>query len=123
MTVIAAYLYAGLCGLTVLFLIAVICGAPWGALTQGGRWPGTLPPLGRVLAAVSAGVLVWCALAILGAAGIGPDWPYWTGWVAAAIAVLSAVMNLITPSRAERALWGPVCVVMAVLAVLVMTTG
>ena len=77
---LAAWLHAGLCALVVLFHGAVILGAPLGRLTQGGRHDGALPPLNRLFAAVSAGLMVGVALAVLAAAGQGPDWPRWVGW-------------------------------------------
>ena len=40
------------------FQVALVLGAPWGALTLGGRYPGTLPPSARVIAALSATLLV-----------------------------------------------------------------
>ncbi len=57
------------------------------------------------------------------AAGLWPNWPRWTGWAALGIAALSTVLNLITPSKAERMLWGPVTVAMLVLALVVMVWG
>lgn len=33
----------------IAFHVAMICGAPWGHLTMGGRWPGALPPAARWL--------------------------------------------------------------------------
>ena len=46
----------------------------------------------------------------------GLDWPRWTGWAALGLSVVSALLNLVTPSRPERAIWAPVTLVMAWLA-------
>lgn len=99
------------------FQAALIAGAPWGRLTQGGQFDGPLPPVGRLTAAVSILVLVGLALAILSADGRWPAWPRSTGWVAVALHAVMMVLNWITPSAAERRLWGPVTTVMLVLAV------
>lgn len=122
MTVQIAHLYATGCLAIVFFQIALIAGAPLGRYTQGGRHPGALPVSGRIIAAVSIPVLVFMALAILSAAGFpGLNWPRWTGWVAFGVQCVSTVLNLITPSRAERAVWGPIMGVMSAMVLVVMT--
>ena len=122
MTVQIAHLYATGCLAIVFFQIALIAGVPLGRYTQGGRHPGALPVTGRIIAAVSIPVLLFQALAMLSAAGFpGLGWPRWTGWVALAVQGVTAALNLITPSKPERAVWGPVTVVMAAMALVVMT--
>lgn len=120
---IAAFLYAMICMGTVVFQFCMIAGAPWGRLTQGGSHQGPLPKSGRIVAGASVFLLTAMGLAILSAAGIWPDWPIWTGWATVAVQVLSTVLNLITPSVAERRLWGPVTLVMLVLALTVMVAA
>lgn len=104
------------------FQIALILGAPWGRVTQGGQTEGPLPASGRSVAALSIVILVGMALAILSADGRWPNWPLWTGWAAVTVNALSAFLNWITPSSAERKLWGPIMTVMLGLAVAVMWT-
>ena len=88
------------------FHLGVILGAPWGALTMGGRWPGVLPPAARVLSALSGGLVLGMAAVV------------WRGrpraamWAVAALAGLAVLANAATPSPAERALWLPVTLVM-----------
>lgn len=121
-----AHLYATVCLGIVFFQIALIGGAPLGRWTQGGQVSGALPLSGRIVAAVSIPVVVFQALAILAAAGFpGLDWPRWTGWVALGVSVISMVLNGITPSREERAVWFPVMIVMVGLAgyVMIVTSG
>ena len=113
---IAALAY-GLIVLAVIgFQCCLIAGAPWGALTQGGRHEGPLPPSGRFAAAVSVLLLAAMAAAVVSAAGFWPGWPAWTGWAALVVQALSTLLNWITPSRPERRLWGPVTLVMLGLA-------
>lgn len=73
------------------------------------------------MAAVSIGVLVFMAAAILSAAGLG-GWtlPRWTAWAALAVTALSMILNWITPSRRERAVWGPFMTFQTALAGFVM---
>ncbi len=118
MTVQIAHLYALGCMALVFFQIALIAGAPWGRITQGGRHEGPLPLSGRVIAAVSIPVLVGQGLAILSAAGFpGLGWPLWTAF---GVAVASTILNGITPSAPERHLWFPVTLILSALAGYVM---
>lgn len=125
MTIAIAQIFAGLCGIVILFQLALVGGAPWGALTQGGRADGPLPASGRIVAALSAAALGWMAATILSAAGIGLGWPRWTGWVTVVLLLVSAAVNWASPSETERALWGPVGTAMTALAamVMVLSTG
>lgn len=101
------------------FQVALIFGAPWGRLTQGGQVDGALPPSSRVVAALSIIILAAIALAILSANGLWPNWPRWTAWSAVAVILISATLNWITPSAAERKLWGPIMTVMLILALVI----
>lgn len=116
----SAMLYAAICAVVIVFQFCLIAGAPWGPLTQGGKHPGALPTSGRVAAALSTLLLAAMACSILSAAGIWPHWPMWTGWVTLAVQILSTLLNWITPSRPERALWGPVTTIMLLAAGLVL---
>jgi len=117
---IVAGIYAALCSVLVVFQLALVLGAPWGHLTQGGRFRGRLPLQGRILAALSAVLLVAMALAILSVAGQWPGWPRWTGWPALGVTALTTLANLATPSAPERRLWGPVTLVLLICAGTVM---
>ena len=99
----------------ICFQIALILGAPWGKITQGGQVEGSLPVSGRLVAAASIFLLVGMALAVLSAEGGWPNWPFWTIWIAVAVNALSMVLNWITPSKEERRLWGPIMTIMFLL--------
>jgi len=118
----AAWLYAAICLGTAHFQLCLIGGAPWGRLIQGGTHGRALPIPARVFAGLSIVLLSAMALAILSAAGRWPGWPIWTGWAVLAVQGLSVMLNLITPSAAERRLWGPVTAAMLLLALIVMAT-
>ena len=122
MTVQIAHLYGTACLANVFFQIALILGAPLGRYTQGGSHAGALPVSGRILAAVSIPVILFQALAILSAAGFpGLNWPIWTGWAAFGVQLVTTVLNWITPSKPERAVWGPITLVMSAMALVVLT--
>ena len=124
MTEQIAHLYATAQLAIAFFQVALIAGAPLGRYTQGGAQEGVLPLKGRVIAALSIPVVILQGLAILSAAGFpGLNWPLWTGWAAAAVTGVSLILNLITPSQAERALWAPVLSVLLAMALYVMVVG
>lgn len=121
MTTQIAHLFATGCLAIVFFQIALIVGAPLGEYTQGGQHKGVLPVSGRLLAAISIPILVFCGLSIVSAAGFpGLAWPRWTGWTALGVMSVSAVLNWITPSAKERAVWGAPMTVQAGFAAHVM---
>jgi len=107
----SANLFTLLTGGTILFQLALVAGAPWGALTQGGRIAGTLPLPARALALTSAALLGWFIYVIRARVGTPPRFPR-TTWVVVAYCALGVVANAATPSAAERALWLPVGVLM-----------
>ncbi len=116
MAVIAAWIFVGLAAVVVAFQVALLAGAPWGHLTQGGRRTGRLPTSGRSLAAVSVVVLVAFALVVTARSGVAlPAWQptaRYLVWVVVAYGALGVLANAATPSAAERRLWLPVTVVM-----------
>ena len=99
----AAWAHAGFTAFVIAFQLALAAGAPWGRAAMGGRFPGRLPPPMRVASVVQATILAGLSGLVLARAGPGV-------WVAVAIGFVAAVLNLITPSRVERAIWGPVAV-------------
>lgn len=107
----AAILYALLTAAPFGMQLGLAAGAPWGHLTLGGVNPGRLPPRLRKAAIIQAALLAAMAVTMLGRGGV-LDLPLspWAGWLALALTAMTMVANLITPSRPERLLWGPVTV-------------
>lgn len=122
-TSIAAKIYIALIAVVVVFQCALIIGAPWGAFTMGGAFPGTLPPRMRVAAALSAALLALSGMVVAARAGIAfPSWhraTRWAIWVVVAYMCVGVVLNAITPSAGERMVWLPVTIVLAVCALVV----
>ncbi|MBO6898592.1 MAG: hypothetical protein JJ868_14565 [Shimia sp.] len=118
MMILAAlpYLYFLSCLCVIGFQFALIFGAPWGRITQGGTHEGALPLSGRIAAGISVFILLGMAFAITSAAGWWPQWPLWASWGALTVQGLSCVANWITPSQPERRLWGPITSLMLVTA-------
>jgi hypothetical protein len=119
----AATLYAIVSLAVVAFQVALAAGAPWGAYAMGGAFPGQFPPPLRVAALVQAALLVGLAAIVLARAGlILPGWSRasrWLIWFVVAFAVVSFILNLITPSVGERAIWAPVAFLLLISSVAV----
>jgi hypothetical protein len=123
----AAILYALISLCVVLFQIALAAGAPWGAFAMGGAFPGQFPPALRVTALIQAALLVGMATVVLARAGvILPGWSRvsrWLIWFVVAFSAVSFVLNLITPSTGERAIWAPVAFLLLVSSAIVAFSG
>ena len=108
---LAALLYGIISLGIVAFQIALAAGAPWGAFAMGGSFPGQFPPALRIAALIQAVLLVGLAMIVLARANlILPSWSRvsrWLVWLAVGFSALSLVLNLITPSAGERAIWAP----------------
>ncbi len=115
---LAAWVFAALSAVVMLFHTAAILGAPVGHLTMGGRWPGVLPPAARLLSVLSLGVIGLTAMVVLARAGvIRRTLPRWNMRAVLAYLALAIPMHIATPSAAERKLWLPVILVLAASAV------
>ena len=121
----AALLYTGVSAGIVVFQVALAAGVPWGAYAMGGAFPGTFPLTLRVAALVQAALIAGMAVVVLSRAGLVlRGWSgvtRWLVWVAVAFAAVSFVLNLITPSAAERAIWAPVALLLLASSTVVAT--
>ena len=79
---------------------------------MGGVFPGTFPLTLRVAALGQAALIAGMAVVVLSRAGLVLSaWSgamRWPAWCVVAFAAVSLVLNLITPSAGERAIWAPV---------------
>lgn len=120
---IAAIVFAVITLGVVGFQIALALGAPWGEYAMGGAFPGQYPSELRVVAVIQAILLVGFAVVVLARAElIQVRWlrrARWLIWVVVAFFVISLVLNLITPSAGERALWVPAISVLLICSLVV----
>ena len=120
---VAALLYAALSAGVIAFQIALAAGAPWGEYAMGGAFPGQSSPELRIAALVQAALLIGMAMMVVAHAGL--LWARWSRvsrwlvWWVVAFAAVSLVLNLITPSAGERAIWAPVLFLLLVSSLLV----
>ncbi len=116
MIAIAAFAFASFAAVVVLFQLALVAGAPWGFLTQGGAHPGRLPARSRAVAGASAVLVTAFAIAVLARAGAAfpalRSASHVAVWVVVALCTLTALANAASRSRAERAVWLPVGLVL-----------
>lgn len=118
LTTIAAILFTALAAFVVAFQLALVAGARWGEMTLGGRYKGALPKRMRIAALFSAMllagfvaiVLARAELALIGLRSLSSK----LVWAVAAYCLMGSVLNYITPSKRERALWFPVVVAMLI---------
>lgn len=119
--------FIALLGLLALFQLALALGAPWGRLAFGGEHEGALP--GRLRIAAACTILIYALFAIialshLGAIRLLPAPVAGIGiWVVFGILALSALANLLSRSRLERAMMTPIAAVLAILALLIALAG
>jgi hypothetical protein len=123
--VVALVVFAGL----VVFQIALALGAPWGRAAYGGQAPGVLPRHFRISSAVAAVVWIGVALIVARRGGIPvwaplPDaWLPVAIWVVVGLLAIAVVLNTITLSVIERAIWLPVTLVLFGATLVVALTG
>ena len=122
-TRVAAIVFAVLTAGVVMFQLALALGAPWGSYAMGGKFSGAYPPTMRVAAVVQAALLVFVALVVLARGGVAlRSWARlarWAMWVVVALSAVGLVLNLITPSGGERAIWAPVSAVLLACSIIV----
>ncbi len=121
LAVVAAWVAVVLLLVLVGFQVALAAGVSWGKAAYGGA-AATLAPAQRVSSGVAA--VIWAlvawfflSLAIPALPGIVPaSWHIVVLWVLVALFAIATVMNGISRSRIERAIWTPVSAVLLVCA-------
>ncbi len=90
---------------------------------MGGKYPGKFPAKIRILSVINATILLAMGGIVAARAGIYlqdlSDLSTWAIWIVVVFVGLSALANLATPSKQERALWAPVSVVKVICALIV----
>jgi hypothetical protein len=124
---VSALLYAIISGVVVAFQIALAAGAPWGEYAMGGAFPGQFPPALRITALIQAALLVGLAGVVLARAELVlPTWrraSRWLIWIVVGFSALSFLLNLLTPSAGERAIWAPIAFLLLISSAVVAFTN
>ena len=83
---------------------------------MGGAFPGQFPPLLRITALAQSFFILAMAAVVLSRAGL--VFAAWSRsacrlvWLVVGVAASASVLNLITPSSRERAIWAPVALLL-----------
>lgn len=106
------------------FQLALALGAPFGEAAWGGRRPGRLPAGLRLASGIATVFWLLATLVVLARGGFDvPTIPSvvarWGTWALVGLLPLGALMNLISSSRWERFVWGPLALILAVLSLVV----
>lgn len=113
---IAALLFVAASCVVGVFQIALALGAPWGELTLGGRWRGSLPLAVRLIPLLSVVLLACFSAVLLARAGLAlPEYGSLSRklvWFVVGYCALGSIANAATPSKRERKLWLPVVLFM-----------
>ena len=124
---VAALLYTGVSAGVVAFQVALAAGAPLGAYAMGGAYPGQFPPTLRIAALVQAALIVGMAAVVMSRAGLVlAGWSRaarWLVWVVVTFVAVILLLNLITPSAGERAIWVPVALLLLASSAVVAIEG
>ena len=117
----AAIVYAGLSLIVACFQAALVLGAPWGALTWGGRFVGVLPGSMRAAAALSMFLMLAFAWMLLSRAHVVRHRPAARplAWVVVVYSVIGVLANAATPSAWERIIWLPIVSLMLLCSLIV----
>lgn len=123
----AALLYTAVSVVVVIFQIAMAAGAPWGAYAMGGAFPGQFALALRIAALAQAALIAGMAGVVMSRAGLVlAAWSgvtRWLVWLVVALAAVSLVLNLMTPSAGERAIWAPVALLLLASSTVVAIEG
>ena len=113
---IAALLFVAASCVVGVFQIALALGAPWGELTLGGRWRGSLPLAVRLIPLLSVVLLVCFCAVVLARANVAlPQYQQLCQtfvWFVVGYCALGSIANAATRSKRERKLWLPVVLFM-----------
>ncbi len=123
----SAALFAIVTAGVVLFQLALAFGAPWGSYAMFGVFPEVFPPVMRFFAFLQAALLVVTVLVVLSRSGLLlRHWfraSKWAVWFVVVSSAISVVLNSITPSAGERAIWQPVAILLFICSFIVAITA
>jgi len=95
-----------------LFQLALAFGAPLGKFANGGKFPGSLPKNMRFMPFIQIAILWFFLYIVLIKTNIIMNQSVSIGsigiWFVVVFFFLGSILNLITPSKPERMVWGPI---------------
>jgi hypothetical protein len=110
-----AYIFIALSVVVAMFQFALALGAPLGAYTLGGKFPGKLPDKMRVAAFIQILILAIFTVIVVSKSGLAFVGLYGISriaiWVVFAFFILGSILNLSSPSKKERAVMEPLNVI------------
>ena len=122
-TTIAAFTYAILMAVVILFQFGLTIGLPWGEASMGGKFPGKYPPKMRVVSFLNMILLSFITIIVLVKADVMlsqfKPFSNVAVWFVVAFAAIGAVLNTITPSKIERRIWAPVTILQLIASIIV----
>ncbi|MBU9713340.1 hypothetical protein [Evansella tamaricis] len=105
------------------FQISLALGAPLGAFTLGGKFPGKLPKKMRFAAIIQILILLLFTYFVALKADIISTHPDYIGvigiWIVTVFFLFGSIVNVSSPSKPERLLWGPINVLTFVACLLI----
>lgn len=113
----AAYVLFALLGVLALFQLALALGAPLGRYAMGGMVEGAYPAPMRI--AALAQIAIYALIGAITFSRLGWAFPGFAQqgriamWIVVGLFALGTLMNAISRSAGERAIWTPVALVMA----------
>ncbi len=119
----AIYTYSCLMIFAMIFQFILALGVPWGDFAMGGKFSGKLPPIMRIISILQILVLLFAVIAVLATVGfIFQEYQYIAKraiWFVVVFHFVSLALNIITPSKKERMLWSPICVLLFACSVII----
>jgi hypothetical protein len=109
----------------IVFEACLASGMPWGEYAFGGKFPGKLPSHMRGASVIQA--FIWCLWILIALARSGIILPGLFSlskklmWLVVTLNCVAVILNVITPSAAERMIWAPVAIIGLVSSFLIAT--
>jgi hypothetical protein len=111
----------------VVFQLALVAGAPWGAAAYGGAQQGSLPTELRAASVVQGFFWLLAGLTALSRGGLASPIPYALSrramWVLTVVLAIGCVMNAASSSPWERFGWAPFILGLTVLSLQLARSG
>jgi len=118
----AAIIYTISMAIVVIFQISLFLGAPWGAASMGGKFPGKYPPKMRIVAIFNAIILSLLIAIVNIRAGLFfseiKEFSYYAIWFVVAFSAVSVILNTLTKSKIER-IWIPFTIIHLITSLIV----